>query len=1111
MTDIRDEGFPSPVAERTRVLRRSKRDLPQKPEELVFDIYARFSDDKQHESSIERQHEVCRAYAERIGARVNKEHADRDRTGTTMFGRDGLTEMLKNVTSGRINGILIEQVDRLSRDQADLHLVAKVCRLNGVEIHEALTGRLDDLNLTFKGYMSAAARDRLVYLVTMGLRAAAEEGRTTARPRFGYTADPVRPGIRHIHAERADDVRRLYEMYDSGMKTTDIARWMGERHPTPSLLARIDRKLALPGPSKPWSSEMIIDLLRAPIYRGVLIYGAREVVRDPHTRRITSYRETPEEEWIAVECEDLRIVDDELWLRVQKRIRSRSGVPGEKGRKPTRHLLTPVLSCGGCGAPLRVFNEHATRRVYRCTDTSTRPCGGCGRATVEWTERAVLSALGDLVGGDAVQRYRAAFLSGHDERVRDHDATVKRLRGELQEVSDALEHSFRVGAMEGASVERKRRFRQGLEQRAAEIQDQLNAMGRPDRDVASASQDAEFKAGLARLLDRLPVRAVDPETAALSSAVRGIVRSVSVAPPGSSDEIDLVMEFDLGPLVFADGKAAEALVVCREVKIHATARRLADLAQARVARDRSLDREYRDFARSVPESVWNGALDALGRDGAEIADRHWEPLGLIKPIVFLMKKGIHPRSAPSLVGPLDRLLPVLLPLVRSGGWARIEQSIREASPDLGLQLRPGLMADWTRWAGAGPGGPGASQAELSTRLAAEAACASDPRTARRLRCMSLLQAGRSRFDIVEELGISRAYFQSWTNIGCHLAGREMPNLQMADSAGLWEATGDAEFLRTTAATTSCPDLHVHCLILLSRLDGRSTAEIGARIGWSTDKVSQWLRSPPSRRRQMLARRTWYPRRAAVNLPERFAAAAASLAALAAASMMPRRATVLGAVSLHLEGKAAADVEAALGVSFEQLAVWLDVYGVLGVEGLLLSVTSPAVQCRPGSLLAEEADMLVRADELVRGADATADGDVRRAMIAVALDIRGVPSAEVCRASGIRTQSLIWHLLRHRRGGLAAVQRRNAAALLTDAQVADLRRVVAEGKDPSDPERPITLPRLLKYCEATYDRSLNMYGLRRLLRRHGVRRGPLAPRPDDGGPFANIVPQRRIER
>ena len=78
-------------------------------------------------------------------------------------------------------------------------------------------------------------------------------------------------------------------------------------------------------------------MLRLSIYVGVLVWNKVHYVRDPETgRRVT--RPNPPSEWKRIEVPHLRIVDQDLWDAVQKRLDETGGKPGRTNRPAKRRL-----------------------------------------------------------------------------------------------------------------------------------------------------------------------------------------------------------------------------------------------------------------------------------------------------------------------------------------------------------------------------------------------------------------------------------------------------------------------------------------------------------------------------------------------------------------------------------------------------------------------------------------------------------------------------------------------------------------------------------------------------------------------------------------------------
>ena len=104
-------------------------------------IYARFSTELQHERSIEDQFALCRAYAAKNGLEVAAVYDDRARSGASILGRDGLMRMMDAARDGAFDVILVEALDRLSRDQEDLAGIWKRLNFLGIELRPSTMAR----------------------------------------------------------------------------------------------------------------------------------------------------------------------------------------------------------------------------------------------------------------------------------------------------------------------------------------------------------------------------------------------------------------------------------------------------------------------------------------------------------------------------------------------------------------------------------------------------------------------------------------------------------------------------------------------------------------------------------------------------------------------------------------------------------------------------------------------------------------------------------------------------------------------------------------------------------------------------------------------------------
>ena len=98
-------------------------------------IYARYSSDKQSETSLDDQLRVCRARADREGATVEFERCDAAISGSTAVGtRPAGNAMLADALAGRFDLLLVEGLDRLARDQVEQEQIVRRLEHRGIRI-----------------------------------------------------------------------------------------------------------------------------------------------------------------------------------------------------------------------------------------------------------------------------------------------------------------------------------------------------------------------------------------------------------------------------------------------------------------------------------------------------------------------------------------------------------------------------------------------------------------------------------------------------------------------------------------------------------------------------------------------------------------------------------------------------------------------------------------------------------------------------------------------------------------------------------------------------------------------------------------------------------------
>ena len=161
-------------------------------------IYARYSTEHQSDKSIEDQVALCRRFAEREGLAVGRLYSDRARTSATLHGRRGLADLLDDARRGLFDAIVVESLDRISRDQADLATVYKQLTFAGIPILTVNEGRADTLLVGLRGLLGGIHLKDTRDKVRRGMEGVIRDGRNAGGRAYGYRPVPGQPGVLEI-------------------------------------------------------------------------------------------------------------------------------------------------------------------------------------------------------------------------------------------------------------------------------------------------------------------------------------------------------------------------------------------------------------------------------------------------------------------------------------------------------------------------------------------------------------------------------------------------------------------------------------------------------------------------------------------------------------------------------------------------------------------------------------------------------------------------------------------------------------------------------------------------------------------------------------------------
>jgi DNA invertase Pin-like site-specific DNA recombinase len=407
-------------------------------------IYARYSTDMQSETSIADQERLCRARATAQGWDVTAVRADRAVSGQVpVESRPEGKQLLADVIADRVQVLLLEGLDRLSRDQVEQERVVRRLEHRGVRIVGVSDGYDSEMcgsrvMRSIRGLINDIFIDDLRKKTHRGLAGLAGRGHYVGSVApYGYRIIRTEDGRRlEIDEAQARWVRLVFGRFAAGDSLTAIAHDLNAQGvPSPGGTRWDPAMIHGSPPSRP-------GLLQRELYIGRVIWNRTQWLRDPETGR-RQWVARPREEWIVNDQPELRIVDDATWSAVHARTSGGRWGTGTKrrGGQP-RSVLSGILRCPHCGGGMVAVSSARYGCAARQRHGETACQGYLIRRDVA-DLRLLAHVREELLTPAAAEAYEAAFkeaIAAHRQAA-DETALQSRqreLEGEIRRLVDAI-------------------------------------------------------------------------------------------------------------------------------------------------------------------------------------------------------------------------------------------------------------------------------------------------------------------------------------------------------------------------------------------------------------------------------------------------------------------------------------------------------------------------------------------------------------------------------------------------------------------------------------------------------------------------------------------------
>lgn len=344
-----------------------------KQKHYIAGLYYRLSqeDERQGESvSIDNQRTILRKYAEERGFEIHDEYIDDGISGTT-FQRPEVQRLLDDAKTGVINTIIVKDLSRFGRNYIEVGQyvdyvfpafgIRFIAIQDNVDTENRDSGAMEMMPImnVFNEWHAANTSKKIRAV----RRSNAKEGIYTAKKAsYGYKMGTDKKRAPVIDEETAPIVKRIFEMYASGMSPRKISEILNlEGIPSPATYAYTQSgQKPKPNVVGLWTAVTIREMLNKIIYIGHMPQLRWTSLSYKNHKRFRK----DESEWTVVYNNHEPIISQELWDKVQER--KKSVAQGRKTKIGFTHPLSGFLFCSDCGNKMKLCTSVSRKgtRLY---------------------------------------------------------------------------------------------------------------------------------------------------------------------------------------------------------------------------------------------------------------------------------------------------------------------------------------------------------------------------------------------------------------------------------------------------------------------------------------------------------------------------------------------------------------------------------------------------------------------------------------------------------------------------------------------------------------------------------------------------------------------------
>lgn len=297
--------------------------------------------------SLEAQEDEIKRYTDRYNMHIAGSYSDKGFSGKNIAGRQGFQAMLADIDAKKddIRFVIVFKLSRFGRNAADILTTIKHLKRRGIDlicVKDGLDSSTEQSKL-FIAIMAAMAEIERENIHTQTMAGRYEKARkggwNGGFAPYGYSLDN---GLLVINEEEAKIIRLIFNKYvNTTMGMGGVAKWLNENGYRKIMRNNIRFST--------FSTSFVRGVLDNPVYAGKMPYGRRHTV--PKDDNPDEYHVVVADQYHLYEGQQDAIIPEEIWQKATKK-RTATSLTKEKLEKEHNYILSGLLRCPGCGAPL---------------------------------------------------------------------------------------------------------------------------------------------------------------------------------------------------------------------------------------------------------------------------------------------------------------------------------------------------------------------------------------------------------------------------------------------------------------------------------------------------------------------------------------------------------------------------------------------------------------------------------------------------------------------------------------------------------------------------------------------------------------------------------------